>query len=184
MICRLALIALLTFTLSACSKCDQTKAMNKYLALGKVQARMFADGGEGTTKLAAFMQTESGIISELIAQNKYDEACVKADDIAKQYKIDLDKEQKDMITYEQLAKDGGKGSGPCSIADAAKKQMDLHALLQKEVDAGRKSSDIFRRFGDDTRGYAEMLSTNPSAACKLFDDLKVKYGVGGASSDY
>ena len=115
----------------------------------------------------------------LIAQKEYDKACKLADELEKKYKLDLAKEMKDMITYEQLVADGGKGSGNCSIADAAKKQMELHGMLQAEVDAGKRSSDIFRQFGEDTKGYAEMLSTNPSAACKLFDDLKIKYKVQG-----
>lgn len=145
------------------------------LALGKVQARLYAEGGEGLTKFASSFTQETGPISELIAKQQYTEACQMAEEIAKKYKIDLAAEQEGMITIEQLTKDGGKGSGTCSIADAAKRQMELHAQLQAEVDAGRKTSDIFRQFGEDTRGYAQMLSTDPSAACKLFDDLKKKY---------
>ena len=36
-------------------------------------------------------------------------------------------------------------------------------------------TDIFRQFGEDTKGVAEMLSTNPSKACELFDSLEKKY---------
>jgi hypothetical protein len=55
--------------------------------------------------------------------------------------------------------------------------MELHGLLQAEVNAGRKPVDIFQTFNEDTKGYAEMLSTNPSKACELFDSLKTKYGL-------
>ncbi|MCB0330621.1 MAG: ankyrin repeat domain-containing protein, partial [Bdellovibrionales bacterium] len=65
----------------------------------------------------------------------------------------------------------------CTIADAARKQMELHGLLQAQVNAGKMSSDIFRTFGDDTKDYASMLSSNPEEACKLFARLKNKYGV-------
>lgn len=65
----------------------------------------------------------------------------------------------------------------CDIAAAAGKQMELHGLLQAQVSAGKMSSDIFRTFNEDTKGYARMLAEDPSEACKLFERLKVKYGV-------
>ena len=65
----------------------------------------------------------------------------------------------------------------CTIADAAQKQMELHGLLQAQVNAGKMSSDIFRTFGDDTKDYASMLASNPEEACKLFARLRKKYGV-------
>ncbi len=173
-------ILLLCMNLTSCSggnSCDSNQANNKMLALNKVVGKYFAIGGEGMTKFAAGLQTESGTVSELIAQEKYTEACAKVAELDKKYELNLAKEAEGMITMEQLAKDGGKGGGTCSVADAAIKQMELHGLLQKEVDAGRKSSDIFRDFNTDTRGYAEMLSTNPTEACELFDRLKKKYGV-------
>lgn len=69
------------------------------------------------------------------------------------------------------------GSKDCTIADAARKQMELHGKLQAQVDAGKMNSDIFRTFNEDTKDYANMLATNPAEACKLFERLKVKYGV-------
>ncbi len=175
----LAIVIPFVIVLSACGPkvCDSDAAYNKMLALGAVQGRLAADGGETSGEFAAFLGTESGKVSELIAQGKFVEACAKADEIAAKYKIDLATVQKDIITIEQLRKDGGKGSGTCSLADASKKQMELHGLLQKQVEAGKMDSDIFRRFNDDTRAFGEYLSTDPSKACKLIEDLKVKYGV-------
>ncbi|RIL06773.1 MAG: hypothetical protein DCC75_10575 [Proteobacteria bacterium] len=87
----------------------------------------------------------------------------------------------------ELIKQKTSGSGPraaasskitnCTIADAAKKQMELHGLLQAQVNAGKMNSDIFRTFNDDTKDYAEMLSSNPNDACQLFERLRIKYGV-------
>lgn len=165
-------------TIAGCTKsCDENEAMNKMLALNSLQGRLVAKGGEGLTNFGLALGSETGIISELIAQKKYTEACQKADELEKKYDLNLAKEQEGMITYEQLVKDGGKGSGTCSVADAAQKQMELHGLLQAEVDAGRKTTEIFNRFGEDTKGVAEMYSTNPSKACELFEKLKVKYGL-------
>lgn len=172
-------LAMIFILVIACDSksCDETQAYNKMLALNKVVGRMFSKGGEGLTKVAAFIQTESGVVSELIAQKKFTEACAKAEEIAGQYKINLADEMKDMVTFEQLAKDGGKGTGGCSIADAATRQMALHSLLQAEVDAGRKGTDIFSTFNQDTKSFAEMLSTDPTKACELIDQLKLKYGL-------
>jgi len=55
--------------------------------------------------------------------------------------------------------------------------MDVHGLLQAEVTAGKRSSDVFREFGDDTKRFGELLTTNPSAACALMDELKTKYNL-------
>ena len=165
-------------SLSACTggqQCDSNRATNKMLALNKIQARVMADGGEVGTSLGLSMTKDIGAVSELIAQQKYNEACAKADAMAKMLEVDLDEEQKDMLTIEQLAKDGGKGNGTCSLADAAKMNMEVHGLLQKEVDAGRMDSEIFRTYNDDTRSLAELMSTNPSKACELLEGLKVKY---------
>lgn len=151
--------------------------MNKMLAINNMIGRLFAKGGDGLTAFAASVTAESGAISELIAQKKYGEACKLADEIAAKYKLNLAAEQEEMISVEQLAKDGGKGAGKCSVADAAKMQMELHASLQTEVTAGRMQQDIFNRFNNDTKDYASLLSTNPGKACELFEKLKKDYGL-------
>lgn len=175
-----ALILMALNTLTACSKpCDANTAQNRLLVFGKIQGRVLAKGGDGLTSYGLALGQETGPASELIAQGKYQEACEAMDTIAKKYKIDLEAEQKDMLTIEQLAESGGKGSGSCSVADAAKKQMELHALLQIEVDAGRQQGSIFERYNEDTRGFAGMLTTDPSKACALIDSLKKKYEIAG-----
>lgn len=65
----------------------------------------------------------------------------------------------------------------CTMVKAAKKQMELHGKLQAKVNAGTMSSEIFRTFGEDTKGYADMLANDLPEACKLFERLAVKYGV-------
>ena len=169
------LLLLVVIPLSSCNRCDSNKAMNKMLAIGKVQGRLAAAENNIGMSLASQIGLESGEVSELIAKQQYDQACEKADAIAKKLGVDLDAEQKDMITIEQLQKDGGKGSGTCSIADAAKKQMEVHAMIQAQVDSGLKSAELFRQFNDDTRSFAELLSTNPSKACELMEKIKAKY---------
>lgn len=141
---------------------------------------MFADGGDASQNFAVAFQQETGAIDELIGAKKYDDACRKADEIAAKYKIDLTKEQQGLVTAEKLAADGGKGTGTCSVADAAKMQMEIHGLLQADVQAGKRTPAIFETFNYDTRGYGEMLVTDPSKACALFDGLRKKYGLPAA----
>ena len=88
--------------------------------------------------------------------------------------LNLDAIDVNASTPPVLAIDSSKG---CSIVDAARMQMDLHGKLQKEVDAGTRSSEIFRTFNEDTKDYANLLATNPPAACQMFERLRVKYGV-------
>ena len=177
MLPKLLLFSLALLFAACTSDCDENQAMNKMLAIGKVQGRLVSKGGESGMSLSARLAMDSAPIGELIAQQKYTEACRKADELEKAYGFDLDREQEDMITIEQLKADGGKGSGTCSLGDAAKKQMEVHALLQAEVDAGRASTDVFRTFGEDTKSLGELMSTNPSKACELMDRLKQKYGL-------
>lgn len=158
--------------------CNYESASNKVLALGKAQGRWLAETeNKDVMETAIQLGMESGAISELIAQSQYQEACAKADEVAKKYGIDLEKEQKGMVTIQQLAKDGGKGAGSCSIADASKKQMELHGLIQAAVTAGKKDSSAFTQFNDDTKSFSSLLSTNPSGACELIDNLKKQYGL-------
>lgn len=168
--------SLMLFSCSKSSDCSEDDAMNKMLALNKVQGRIIALGGQAGVDVSRSIMMESASMGELIGTQKYQEACVKADEIAKKYGLNLEKEQEDMVTVQQLKEDGGKAiGGKCSVADAASKQMELHGWLRSEVDAGRKQQDIFQQFQEDTKSYAHLLSTDPSAACKLFDDLRKKY---------
>ncbi len=68
-------------------------------------------------------------------------------------------------------------TGDCTIVEAAKKQMEIHGLLQAQVDAGKMSSDIFRTFSVDTEDYGRLLTTDPGEACRLLERLRKKYGV-------
>ncbi len=147
------------------------------LAFNKIAARLAAHGSESSLAVTESLSRDTGAMSEMIARGDFNGACTKADELAKRLGVDLKKEQSDMITIEQLTKDGGKGSGSCSVSDAAKKNMELHSLLQAEVTAGRKDAELFRQYGDDTKALGEMYATDPSKACDLLDKLKVKYGL-------
>jgi len=177
-----SLIAIvLTVSIAACSgssSCDADKATNKLLALGSIQSRLVAKGGESGQALALKIAQDSAPVAELIAQKRYQEACAKADAVAQQLGIkDLEEQEKGMLTARQLREDGGKGNGKCSVEDAAKKQMEVHGLLQAEVDAGRLGQEVFRDFNKDTASFGELLARDPSQACDLMDRIKEKYNL-------
>lgn len=172
---RSLVLTVLAVSVTACSGpkvCDADRANNKLLALGSIQARLVSKGGESGQKLALHFAQRSAAVAELIAQKQYPEACAKADELAQEFGIkDLEEQEKGMLTIQQLRKDGGK----CSLEDASKKQMEVHGLLQAEVNAGRRSPDVFRDFNKDTASFGELLTKNPSQACELMDRVKEKY---------
>ena len=169
--------SVLLLACSGSSECSESEAYNKMLALGRAQARIVAANPASSGEVAAGLTVESGAISELIAARKFQEACIRADAVAKKVGIDIAAEMKGMLTIEQLANDGGKGSGVCSLADAAQKQMQVHQLLQAQVDQGKASSDVFRKFNDDTAKFGELMYTDPSAVCQKLEELKKSYGL-------
>ena len=71
----------------------------------------------------------------------------------------------------------GMTDGKCTIVDAARKQMELHGKLQKQVDSGKMSSEIFRTFNKDTENYSNLLVDDPAEACRLYERRGKKYGV-------
>lgn len=182
----LPVLLLLLFT-SACNQqteekkpeiCDKNMAMNKMLALNKVQSRVVAEGGEAGLNFSTTLAQESEPVMTLIREGRYQDACLEADKLEEKYQLDLNNEIKNMVTYEQLEKDSKEeNETECTVGNAAIMQMELHADLKAEVDSGRMNNAIFRLFNEDTKGYAEMLSTEPSKACELFKDLRVKYGL-------
>lgn len=159
------------------TQCDEAQAMNKMLALQRVEGRMVNVGGPQGAKLSLALAQESGKISELIAQKKFQEACDASEKVAKEWDLDLQKLSAGMITYEELQKDGGKRGGECSLAEAAQRNMAFHQKLQVQVNEGKADSEIFKRYSEDTKDFAELMATDPSGVCRKLDSLKGKYHI-------
>lgn len=65
----------------------------------------------------------------------------------------------------------------CTVGDASRMHMLLHSELEERVNAGKMKSDIFGTFSNDTKNWSQLLTNDPSSACKLLESLAAKYGV-------
>lgn len=157
--------------------CTQAQAYNKMLALGRAQARIMAANPSGGQTIGARISIEVSRVGQVLADKKFSEACAKYDEIAGRYDLDLKKESNGLITYEELAKDGGKRGGICSQADASKKVIDLNRQVSEKVSRGESKQDAFQQFNEDAGRLSELLYTDPSKMCASLDGLKGKYGL-------
>lgn len=155
--------------------CSESDAFNKMMALGRAQTRMISSGKQTDLASGSKLALETAEVGQILADKKYGEACVRYEAIAKKYKIDLIKEQLGMVTYAELAKDGGKRGSKCGLAEAQNKLMGFFDQLRDRVALGDESQDIFRQFERDTAGLNELMYTNPPEVCKRLDALKPKY---------
>ncbi len=162
---------------TAFADCTHDQAMNKMLAFNRALSRMMASGNYTPESPGVKATMESAPAGQLIADNKFNEACALYENLAKKFNIDLTKEAEGLITIERATKDGGKGTGSCTQADAHIKMMKMHEQLEDKVALGDMDRDVFRRFGDDTRAFGDLMYTNPSEICRRFDEMKKKYGL-------
>jgi capsule polysaccharide export protein KpsE/RkpR len=175
------LLLFILLSISSCTgsqDCTESVAYDKMMALNRESARVVGSGAPSAMAISLQMSKETGEIAELIAAKKLNEACAKADEMAKGYNIDLKEASKGMLTYDQLAKDGGKSvGGVCSLTEAAQKQMAVHNQLQDKVNKGQAEVDVFKQFNADMAPFSEMFTSNPSEVCKQLDKLKIKYNL-------
>ena len=173
----IAILLIVSAKLSFAADCTESEAYDKMMALGRAQSRIMSSGGQAGMSVGSKLATDTAMVGQMLADKKFGEACRKYDEIAAKYKIDLTKEQDGMVTYNELAKDGGKRGGECGLAEAQKKMMGMHQQLQDQVALGDVDSNVFRQFGEDTAKLNELMFTDPSEVCRRLDGLKEKYKV-------
>lgn len=177
--------SLLVAHAAAHADCTREQAFNKMMAFNPVSAKLQQDWSETLQKDPAAanakmeriktLSVQIGKGSELLAAEKYGEACVLYDQLATQYGVSF-KDSK-TLTMEQLAKDGGRGpGGKCDITEAALRMKSLSDNFEKSMQSGslpqQKQDALMKRFNE----IAVLLSSDPSAACDLIDRTSKEYG--------
>ena len=172
------LMAPLLFAVNAqAADCNEKQAYNTMLAFNRALSRMMAQSNMTPNSPGIKAATESAPAGQLIADKKFAQACRKYQELAKKYQVDLAKEADGLITMEQAEKDGGKGSGGCSQADAHMKMMNMHQQLEDKAATGDVEHKQSLKFAEETKAFGDLIFTNPSEMCRRLDALKPKYGL-------
>ena len=165
------------------------KEILEVLLKGKADPNVLADSGN--TPLIEAIQNNNGDATKVLLENGAKAGMVNKaglspleaagqgyqSDLAELLKAHMPKEA-DTKQYKEYSIEPVTSNGTtCSIVDAAKRQMEIHAMLQKQVDAGKMSDDIFRTYNKDLEPFGTLLTENPAEACRLLDRLQKKYGL-------
>lgn len=174
----LLLTALSSSTLLACT---QTEALEKMMALSRVQQAMVIESSndneerELTKMLYSLNADMQNVKDNYLDKNDYSEACNQYDKIFEKYNLDLEKASKDMITIEELKKDGGKNGGSCSISEASIKMSTTMQKLQSLMENADIATEEFLEFSKKHEKLLPLLSTNPSKYCDELDLISKEY---------
>ncbi len=161
--------------------CTQTEAVNKMMAINRVQQAMVLESSndnnekELTKMLHSLNVDMQNVHDNYLNKNDYNESCNQYDTILKKYNIDLEKASKDMLSIEELKKDGGKKGGSCSISEASKKMMTTIKKLQSLSENADISMEEFLEFHSKHDKLLLLMSTNPSKYCDELDALSKNY---------
>jgi len=161
--------------------CTQEEALDKMMAISRVQQAMAIessnDDKEKTlTKMLSSLNTDMQTIKETyLLKKEYDNACSAYDNVVKKYNIDMGKASKDMLTIEELKKDGGKNGGSCSIAEASTKMMETIKKMQTLMSNADIAMEEFEEFSAKHDKLLPLMSTNPSKYCDELDNLTKNY---------
>lgn len=175
-------IALLTtLSISSTLACTEAEAFDKMMAIGRVQQALALetqndDKEKRITNMLVNLNNDMQNINEsYMMKNKYANACSAYDSVVEKYNIDMDKASKDMITMEQLKKDGGKNGGSCSISDASIKMMTTVKKMQTLMNNADIAMEEFIEFSAKQEKILPLMTTNPSKFCDEFDTLAKEY---------
>ena len=172
---------LTTLSLLSTLACTQEEALNKMMTIGKVQQTMVLetqndDNNKTLTKNLSNLNSDMQTINETyMLKNEYDNACSAYDSIVKKYNINIEEVSKDLLTIEELKKDGGKKGGSCSLADASKKMMSSIGKMQKLMNDADIAMEEFEEFSSKHEKILPLMTTNPSKYCDELDNLIKNY---------
>ncbi len=172
------LILLTTLSFNLLLACNQTEALEKMMAISRVQQAMAIESSndneerELTKMLQSLSDDMQNVDDNYLTKKDYNEACNQYDKIIEKYNIDLEKASKDMLSIEELKKDGGKQGGSCSISEASEKMLTTVQSLMENADIAMEE---FLEFNSKHDKLLPLMSTNPSKYCDDLDALSKNY---------
>ena len=175
------LILLTTLSFNLLLACNQTKALEKMMAISRVQQAMAIESSndneerELTKMLQSLSHDMQNVDDSYLTKKDYNEACNQYDKIIEKYNIDLEKASKDMLSIEELKKDGGKQGGSCSISEASEKTMTTVKRVQSLMENADIAMEEFLEFNSKHDKLLPLMSTNPSKYCDDLDALSKNY---------
>jgi len=168
-------------TISTTWGCSESEAFNKMMAINRVQQAMTLetqhDDEERTlTKMLQALNADMQSVNDIyMLQNDYTGACDAYDKVIQKYNIDLEKASKDMLTIEELQKDGGKKGGSCSLGEASIKMMDTVGKMQKLMESAEIAMGEFEEFNTKHEKIMPLMTTNPSQYCDELNEIAKEY---------
>jgi len=144
--------------------------------LGKARQEMMATPNTSRSAIAALAKDVTSV-GQILADENYDLACRRYDEIAAKHNIDLTRQQEGMITMEELRNDGGKRGGECSAPEASKRVMGYMNQLQDKTALGDIDGSEMAGFMAEMQKFGPLLYTDPSQYCKEADAVAKRYGL-------
>lgn len=172
---------LLALATSSTLACTQSEALDKMMAIGRVQQAMVLetpnDDKERTlTKMLRSLNSDMQSVKDnYLTKDDYVNACSAYDGIVEKYNIDMEKASKGVLTTEQLKADGGKNGGSCSVGDASIKMMGIIKEMQTLMTSADIAMEEFEEFNAKHEKIMPLISTNPSNYCDELDALAKEY---------
>lgn len=170
-----------TLSISSLFACTQTEALDKMMAISRVQYAMATESSndneekELTKMLRSLTADMQDVDDNYMKKEDYSQACTQYDKIFEKYNLDINKTSKDMLTMEDLKKDGGKKGGSCSLSEASKNMMSTIQKMQMLMENADIAMEEFLQFNSEHEKILPLMTTNPSKYCDELDLLKEKF---------
>lgn len=182
-------LSLLALCNSAFAECSKAQAHRKMQALGLAQTRNSKTerdpdpikDWERREQQGNFSMELAGVGS-LLAENNFNKACQRYEEIAKKYNIDLASLEKEVPNAASSA--GGttaipaKTAGKCSSPmDATMLNVKLMEAIQDKAARGEAGQQDVNAYLAEMGEFAGLFTTDPARACVLLKGLQQKYGL-------
>ena len=177
-------LAMLSLASAVEAACTREQAFNRMMALNQYGMKLQSDlpdplkdpqGYNAKYPRVTDFNTRLGAVGKTLAEQKYDEACVTYDALAKEYGVDIAAQGvRPLSAIEAEAKH--PSTGGCDLAESSRRSMWLTKSFQKKAQAEHLGRDDWQRFGKETEPIGPLMQQDPNKACALIDSIAKQYG--------